>query len=156
MGRVFEGAMNGAGLRIAVVAARWNDVIVERLLAGALDALRRSGVEDARIDVARVPGGFEIPLATKKLAASGRYDAVVALGCVIRGETAHFDYVAGEAAAGIARGSAETGVPISFGILTVETLEQAFDRAGGKAGNKGAEAALTAIEMANLLRAIEA
>lgn len=155
MGRVFEGSMNGAGLRIAIAATRWNDFIVERLLAGAKDALLRSGVADEKIDVAMAPGAFEIPFVARALAKTGRYDAIIALGCVIRGATAHFDYVAGEAAKGIASAAADTGVPILFGVLTVETIEQAIERAGTKAGNKGAEAALAAIETANLRRAIE-
>jgi 6,7-dimethyl-8-ribityllumazine synthase len=154
MGKVFEGRLEGAGLRIAIVATRWNNDIVGLLVAGAKDAARAHGIEDDRIDLAWCPGAFEIPYTTKKLALSGRYDAIVALGCVIRGETAHFDYVAGEAAqvGAVAR---ETGVPIGFGVLTTDTVEQALARAGGKAGNKGAEAMLAAIETARLARAIE-
>jgi 6,7-dimethyl-8-ribityllumazine synthase len=156
MGGKFEGAVNGQGFRVALVASRWNDFVVERLVAGAKDALLRCGVSEEKIDLATAPGAFEIPLVARKLAQSGRYDAVVALGCVIRGKTPHFDYIAGEAAAGIANAAAETGVPIGFGILTCDTTEQAIERAGGKAGNKGAEAALAAVETARLLRAIEA
>jgi 6,7-dimethyl-8-ribityllumazine synthase len=147
--------MSGAGLRIGIVAARWNDFIVERLIAGAKDAALRHGVEDSRIDLAFAPGAFEIPFVAGKMAATGRYDAIAALGCVIRGATPHFDYVAGEAARGIAAVARETGVPVSFGVLTVDTIEQAIERAGTKAGNKGAEAMLAAIETANLSRAIE-
>lgn len=155
MGRAFQGSTNGAGLRVAIVATRWNDFIVDRLVAGAKDALLRSGVAEERIDIAVAPGAYEIPFTARKLAASGRYDAIVALGCVIRGATAHFEYVAGEAARGIAGAAAETGVPVAFGVLTVDTIEQAIERAGAKAGNKGAEAALAAVEMVNLCRAIE-
>lgn len=147
-----EGGLSAHGLRFAVVLSRFNDFIGERLLAGALDALRRSGAADDAIDLVRVPGAFEIPVAARELARSGRYDAVVCVGCVIRGATAHFDYVAGEMASGIAAVARETGVPIAFGVLTTETIEQAIERAGSKAGNKGFEAAMTAVEMANLLR----
>ena len=138
--------------RFALVAARFNGSIVEDLVAGALDGLRRHGVADDAIDLIRVPGSFEIPLVAQKAAASGKYAAVVCLGCVIRGETSHYDHVAGEAAKGVAQASLKTGVPIAFGILTCDTLEQAINRAGAKAGNKGFEAALTAIEMVNLLK----
>lgn len=147
--------MNGAGLRIAIVATRWNDFIVDRLVAGAKDALIRHGVSEEKIDLAIAPGAYEVPFIARKLAATKRYDAVVALGCVIRGATAHFDYVAGEAARGIAAVAHDTGVPVTFGVLTVDTIEQAIERAGTKAGNKGAEAALTAIETVNLSRSIE-
>ncbi len=154
MGKVFEGRLEGAGLRIAIVATRWNKDIVGLLVAGAKDAAREHGVADERIDLAWCPGAFEIPYTARKLALTGRYDALVALGCVIRGETAHFEYVAGEAAqvGAVAR---ETGVPIGFGVLTTDTVDQAVERAGGKAGNKGAEAMLAAIETARLARAIE-
>lgn len=155
MSRIFEGSRSGAGLRLAIVAARWNDFIVERLIAGAKDAARLSGVADERIDLAFAPGAFEIPFIALKMAQTGRYDAIVALGCVIRGATPHFDYVAGEAARGVAAVARETGVPVAFGVLTVDTIEQAIERAGAKAGNKGAEATLAAIETANLARAIE-
>jgi 6,7-dimethyl-8-ribityllumazine synthase len=155
MARTYEGSMNGAGLRIVIVATRWNDFIVERLVAGAKDALLRHGVDESLIDMAIAPGAYEVPFTARKLAKTGRYDAIVGLGCVIRGATAHFDYVAGEAARGIASAANDTGVPITFGVLTVDTIEQAIERAGTKAGNKGAEAALAAIEMANLTRAIE-
>lgn len=155
MGRVFEGALAGAGLKIAIVATRWNELIVERLAAGAQDALVRAGVAKEAIDLAMAPGAYEVPFIAKKLAQTGRYDGVVALGCVIRGATPHFDYVAGEAANGLAAAARETGVPMAFGVLTVDTIEQAMERAGTKAGNKGAEAALATIEMINLTRAIE-
>lgn len=155
MGQVFEGAMSGAGLRIAIVATRWNEFIVERLTAGAKDALTRHGVREDAIDVAMAPGAYEVPFVAKTLAATGRYHGVVALGCVIRGATPHFDYVAGEAATGVAAAARETGVPVSFGVLTVDSIEQAIERAGTKAGNKGAEAALAVLETINLCRSIE-
>ena len=155
MGQKFDGALNGAGLNIAIVSTRWNDFIVERLVAGARDTLKRSGVAESAIDEAVAPGAFEVPLVARALAETGRYDAIVALGCVIRGATAHFDYVAGEAAKGIAAVSASTGVPVMFGVLTTDTIEQAIERAGTKAGNKGGEAALAAIETATLIRAIK-
>ena len=155
MSQVFEGSINGAGLKIAIVATRWNEFIVERLTTGAKDALTRHGVREEAIDVAMAPGAYEVPFIAKKLAATGRYHGVVALGCVIRGATPHFEYVAGEAATGVAAAARETGVPISFGVLTVDTIEQAIERAGAKAGNKGAEAALATIELINLTRSIE-
>lgn len=155
MGQIFEGALSGAGLKIAIVSTRWNEFIVERLTAGAKDALLRHGVNEEAIDIAMAPGAYEVPFVAKKLAATGRYHGVVALGCVIRGATPHFDYVAGEAATGLAVAARETGVPISFGVLTVDTIEQAIERAGTKAGNKGAEAALATVEMINLTRSIE-
>jgi 6,7-dimethyl-8-ribityllumazine synthase len=129
--------------------------VVEPLIRGALDALRRHGVADKQIEIVRVPGAFDIPIVARKLALSHRYEALIALGCVIRGQTPHFDYVAGECAGGIARIALESGVPIAFGVLTTDTAEQAVDRAGGKAGNKGADAALVALEMANLLRRLD-
>jgi 6,7-dimethyl-8-ribityllumazine synthase len=155
MGRTFEGAMTGSNVRIGIVATRWNEFIVERLIAGAKDAAKRHGVDETRLDLAMAPGAFEIPFVVKKMAETLRYDAIVALGCVIRGATPHFDYVAGEAARGLAQVARETGVPVSFGVLTVDTIEQAIERAGTKAGNKGAEAMLAAIETVNLSRAIE-
>ncbi|NOX94991.1 MAG: 6,7-dimethyl-8-ribityllumazine synthase [Alphaproteobacteria bacterium] len=155
MGQIFEGAMSGSGLRIAIVATRWNEFIVERLTAGAKDALIRHGVREDVIDIAMAPGAYEVPFIAGKLAATGRYHGIVALGCVIRGATPHFDYVAGEAARGVAAATRETGVPISFGVLTVDTIEQAIERAGTKAGNKGAEAALAALETINLCRSID-
>lgn len=156
MARVIEGQLVDPGGRFAIVAARFNEFIVSRLVAGCEDALRRHGVDtESRLDVVWVPGGYEIPLVCKKLAASGRYRGVVALGCVIRGATAHFDYVAGEVAKGVAHASWETGVPVVFGVLTTDTIEQAVERAGTKAGNKGFEAGMTALEMASLLAALE-
>lgn len=148
----YEGALRGEGLRIGIAVARFNDFITGRLLDGALDALRRHGVDDASVSVAWVPGAFELPLVCKRLAASGEFDAVIALGAVIRGATAHFEFVAGQAASGVQAAQLETGVPIVFGVLTTETIEQAIERAGTKAGNKGSEAAVTAIETADLLR----
>lgn len=148
----YEGALRGEGLRIGIAVARFNDFITGRLLDGALDALRRHGVDDASVSVAWVPGAFELPLVCKRLAASGEFDAVVALGAVIRGATPHFELVAGQAASGVQAAQLDTGVPIVFGVLTTDTIEQAIERAGTKAGNKGAEAAVTAIETADLLR----
>ena len=150
-----EGSLVAGGLRIAVVASRWNDFIVGRLVDGALDAVVRHGGALENVAVYRVPGSFEIPLAAKRVAGSGRWDAIICLGAVVRGETPHFDHVAGEAFKGISRVSLETGVPIGVGIVTADTLDQAINRAGGKSGNKGYEAAVSAIEMANLLRSIE-
>jgi 6,7-dimethyl-8-ribityllumazine synthase len=152
MPTIIEGTFATPPGRFALVAARFNGTIVEDLLAGALDGLRRHGVAEDAIDIVRVPGSFEIPLVAQKLAGSGRYAAVICLGAVIRGDTGHYDHVAGEAASGVARAALATGVPVIFGILTCETLEQAINRAGGKSGNKGFDAALTAIEMVNLLR----
>ena len=154
MGKVFEGHLNAAGLRFGIVVSRFNEFITGKLLAGAQDAIRRHGGDEAQVDVAWVPGAFEIPLAAQKLATGGRYDAVICLGAVIRGSTAHFDYVAGEATKGVAQAMMQTGTPIAFGILTTDTIEQAIERAGTKAGNKGFEASVTAIEMANLMRAL--
>ncbi len=153
--KIIEGGLAAQDLKFACVAARFNEFVVDPLLQGAVDTLRRHGVPAASIDVVRVPGAFEIPLAVHRLAASGRYDALIALGAVIRGDTPHFDYVAGECAAGLSRVALESGLPVAFGVLTTDTVEQATDRAGGKDGNKGADAALTAIEMANLLRLLE-
>ncbi|MDA5107414.1 MULTISPECIES: 6,7-dimethyl-8-ribityllumazine synthase [Brevibacillus] len=150
--KVFEGNLVGTGLRVGIVAARFNELIVSKLLGGALDALKRHGVEEANVDVAWVPGAFEIPLIAKRMAESGRYDAVVTLGAVIRGATPHFDYVCSECAKGVASISLATGVPVIFGVLTTDSIEQAIERAGTKAGNKGWEAAAAAIEMANLNR----
>lgn len=146
-----EGSLNGTGLRIGIVCGRFNEFITNPLLDGALRGLRRHGVAEDAVDVAWVPGAFEIPIAAQAMAASKRYDAVITLGAVIRGATAHFDYVAGQAAAGIQRIGLETGVPVMFGVLTVDTIEQAIERAGTKAGNKGEESAVGAIEMARLL-----
>jgi 6,7-dimethyl-8-ribityllumazine synthase len=150
--RTVEGKLNAAGLKFALVVSRFNSFITERLLEGALDCLRRQGVAEDDLMVVRVPGAWEIPLVAKRLAASKAHDAVVCLAAVIRGSTPHFDYVAGEVSKGIAQVALESGVPISFGILTTDTLEQAIERAGSKAGNKGFAAAEAAIEMANLLK----
>ena len=153
--KTIEGALNIQSARFCLVVTRFNSFIVESLLDGAVDALRRHGAEEADITVVRVPGAFEMPLVLDKLAAKGDYDAIVALGAVIRGGTPHFDYVAGECVKGMAQVSLKRGVPIAFGVLTVDTIEQAIERAGTKAGNKGAEAAMSAIEMVNLLRQID-
>jgi 6,7-dimethyl-8-ribityllumazine synthase len=149
-----EGHLDARGLKFALIVSRFNAFITERLLAGALDALRRHGAADADVDVVKVPGSWEMPVTAAALARMRKHDAIVCLGCVIRGETPHFDYVAGEAAKGVAQVALETGVPVAFGILTTNTLEQAIDRAGAKSGNKGADAAMSAIEMAHLMRAL--
>ena len=149
---VIEGGLDARGLKVAVVVGRFNSFITERLLAGATDALTRCGASRDDIEIVRVPGSWELPLAVKTLAAAKRFDAIIALSAVIRGETPHFDYVAGEASRGLAQVSLETGVPVAFGVLTTNTVEQAVDRAGAKSGNKGFDAAMTAIEMADLLR----
>ncbi|HTS64565.1 MAG TPA: 6,7-dimethyl-8-ribityllumazine synthase [Candidatus Acidoferrales bacterium] len=154
MARVFEGQLTAGGLRFAIVVSRFNSFITERLLAGAMDALTRAGAAADLIDVIKVPGSWEVPLVAGEVARQHRYDAVICLSAVIRGETPHFDYVAAEAAKGVAHVAAETGVPVAFGVLTTNTLEQAIDRAGAKGGNKGFDAAMTAIEMANLLRVL--
>lgn len=151
---MIEGAADGSGLRIGIVCGRFNDFITERLLAGAQRTLRRHGVADEDVTIAWVPGAFEVPLAARALAASGTVDAVVTLGAVIRGATSHYDVVAGQCAAGVQRASLDTGVPVIFGVLTTDTIEQAIERAGTKAGNKGEESAAAAVEMANLLRVI--
>jgi len=156
MSKNFSGNLIGTDLRLAIVASRWNDLMVNKLIDGARDTLLRHGVNEENIDLAMVPGCFELPLAAMKMAESGRYDAVVCLGAVIRGATPHFDYVAGEAARGISDVSITTGVPTTFGVLTCDTIEQAIERSGSKGGNKGVEAALAAIEMANLLKKIPA
>jgi 6,7-dimethyl-8-ribityllumazine synthase len=152
MPTVFEGDFSPPPGRFAFVAARFNHFVVEHLVQGALDGFSRHGVSEDRIDLVRVPGSYEIPLVAQRLASSRKYAAVVCLGAIIRGETDHYDYVAGEASKGVAQAALATGVPVVFGILTCDTLEQAINRAGAKAGNKGFEAALTAIEMVNLLR----
>jgi 6,7-dimethyl-8-ribityllumazine synthase len=150
--RTFEGNLNAKGLRFAIVASRFNSFITERLISGALDALHRSGASDDNIELVRVPGSWEMPVTVSALLGEKRHDAVICLGAVIRGETPHFDYVAGEAAKGLAQTSIAAGVPVAFGVLTTNTLDQAIDRAGAKGGNKGFDAAMSAIEMANLLR----
>jgi len=152
----FEGTLIGQGLRIAIVASRFNHFITDKLVEGALDALRRHGVADEAVDVAWTPGTFEIPLVARTLAASHKYDAVCCIGAVIRGGTPHFDYIAGQVARGVAEATLQTGIPILFGVLTTDTLEQAIERAGTKAGNKGFDAAQSAIEMAQLMRALPA
>jgi len=154
MSKVIEGQLSSAGLRFAIVLARFNSFITERLLGGALDALSRTGCDPDSIEIVKVPGSWEIPLVAKILAQRKQYDAVICLSAVIRGETPHFDYVAGEASKGIAQASLETGIPMAFGVLTCNTLEEAIDRAGTKGGNKGYDAAMTAIEMADLMRRI--
>jgi len=149
-----EGALQGEGLRVAIAVARFNSFITDRLLAGALDGLRRHGVAEDDVTVVRVPGSWELPVTVKALAESSKYDAIISLGAVIRGDTPHFDYVAGEAAKGVGQVMVSTGVPIAFGVLTTNTLEQAIDRAGAKSGNKGFDAATTVIEMVSVLRQI--
>jgi 6,7-dimethyl-8-ribityllumazine synthase len=153
--KTIEGDFNARGLRFGIVASRFNDFIVDRLLAAAIDTLNKHGVASSDIEVVRVPGAFETPLAIKRMATSRRYNALIALGCVIRGATPHFDYVAGEVSRGVAQLSLAHEIPIGFGILTVDTIEQAVERAGTKGGNKGADAALAAIQMATALRQME-
>ena len=150
--KTYEGKLLAEGLRFGIIVSRFNDFICDRLLGGALDALKRSGADEQNIDVFKVPGAFEIPLLTKKVAESGNYDAVICLGAVIRGSTPHFDYVANEVSKGIASVSLDTGIPVAFGVLTTDTIEQAIERAGSKAGNKGWDSAVAAIEMANLIK----
>ena len=152
MPKYVDGKLNAEGLKFGIVVGRFNSFIGERLLEGALDTLVRHGADDAQITVVRVPGAFEIPIVTQKMAKSGSYDALICLGAVIRGSTPHFDFVASEVAKGIAHVSLDTGVPIAFGVLTTDTIEQAIERAGTKAGNKGADAAMVAIETANVFR----
>jgi len=154
MSRVWEGQLSAAGLRFVIIVSRFNSFITDRLLAGAMDALTRSGGAADLIEIIKVPGSWEIPLVAGEVARTHRWDAVICLSALIRGDTPHFDYIAAEAAKGIAHASLETGVPVSFGVLTTNTLEQAIDRAGAKGGNKGFDAAMSAIEMANLLRTL--
>ena len=154
--KVFEGKLLAKDLKFAIVLSRFNDFIGERLLGGALDALKRSGADEENVDLYKVPGAFEIPLLAKKAAMSGKYDAVICLGAVIRGATPHFDYVASEVSKGIANASLDAGVPIAFGVLTTDTIEQAIERAGTKSGNKGWDVAVAAIEMANLIKQMNA
>jgi 6,7-dimethyl-8-ribityllumazine synthase len=153
--KTLEADLLARDIRVAIVAARFNDFVVARLVDGAVDALLRHGASEKNLELVRVPGSFDMPLVVRRLAQSKRYDAIVALGAVIKGETAHFDYVAGECASGLARAALDSGVPVGFGVLTCDTFEQAIDRAGGKAGNKGADAALAALEMANLLKRLD-
>ena len=150
--KTWEGDLSAAGLRFAIVLARFNSFITERLLAGCLDALRRSGAAMENVELVKVPGSWEMPIVVRELARQKRFDAIICLGAVIRGDTPHFDYVAGNAASGLAQIAADSGVPVAFGVLTTNTVEQAVDRAGAKSGNKGFDAAMTAIEMASLLR----
>ncbi|HSU79660.1 MAG TPA: 6,7-dimethyl-8-ribityllumazine synthase [Candidatus Angelobacter sp.] len=154
MGKTFEGHLIGSGLKIAIVVGRFNEFITSKLLSGALDALKRHGVEDNDVDVAWVPGAFELPFIAKKMAASNNYDAVITLGTVIRGSTSHYDIVCNETAKGVAQASMTTGIPVIFGVVTTENIEQAIERAGTKAGNKGWDSAVTAIEMANLTKGL--
>lgn len=154
MPNYIEGNLVATDLRFALVVSRWNAFITERLLDGALDTLKRHGANIETVDVARCPGTFEVPLVAQRLARSGKYDAVICLGCLIRGSTAHFDYIASECSKGIAQVMMQSGVPVTFGVLTTDTIEQAIERAGTKAGNKGAEAAGAAIEMASLLKSL--
>ena len=154
MAKVIEGKLSAKGLKFGLVVSRFNDFINKRLMDGALDALNRHGAEDKNISIIMVPGSFEIPLMAKKLADSGNYDAVICLGAVIRGATPHFEYISAEVTKGIAQVALDTGVPISFGILTTDNIEQAIERAGTKSGNKGWDAAISAIEMVNVLKSV--
>lgn len=154
MGTIFEGHLVGSGLKVGIVVARFNEFITGKLLGGAEDALRRHGVDAEAVDVAWVPGAYEIPIVAKKMAASGKYDAIITLGTVIRGATPHFDYVCSEVAKGVSAINMQEGIPVIFGVLTTDTIEQAIERAGTKAGNKGWDAGTAAIEMANLLKQI--
>ncbi len=154
--KTHEGHLDARGLRFVIVVARFNSFITERLLSGALDALQRSGAKADDIEIVRVPGSWEMPVVARALAEKKKHDGIICLGCVIRGETAHFDFVAGEAAKGLGQVAAQTGVPVAFGVLTTNTVDQAVDRAGAKAGNKGFDAAMTAIEMANLMKKLSA
>ncbi|GGM34054.1 6,7-dimethyl-8-ribityllumazine synthase [Paraliobacillus quinghaiensis] len=155
MGKTFEGNLVGTDLKIGIVVGRFNEFITSKLLGGAEDTLRRHGVKEENVSIAWVPGAFEIPLVAKQMAASGKYDAVITLGTVIRGSTPHFDYVCSEVTKGVSSVSMESNLPVIFGVLTTETIEQAIERAGTKAGNKGADAAVSAIEMANLLNELK-
>lgn len=154
MGKTFEGKLDGSGLRVGIVVSRFNNLVTEKLLEGALDRLRRSNVPEESTDVCWVPGAFEVPKATDRMAASGRYDGVIALAAVIRGATPHFEYLASEVTKGLARVNLQVDVPIAFGVITADTIDQALERAGTKLGNKGAQAAETLIEMVNLLKGI--
>lgn len=152
MSQTIEGGLEARGLKLAIVVSRFNSFVTDRLLDGARDALSRSGCNLDEVEIVKVPGSWELPIAAKALTSQHRHDAIIALGAVIRGETPHFDYVAGQAASGLAQVTMDSGIPVAFGVLTTNTVDQAIDRAGGKAGNKGFDAAMTAIEMANLLR----
>ncbi len=149
---VHQGRLQAAGFRFAIIASRWNDFLTGRLIEGALDALERLGADEKAVELYRVPGSFEIPLLARKVAGAGKFDAVICLGTIIRGQTPHFEYVAGEATKGIAQAGMETGLPVVYGIVTADTLEQAIDRAGVKAGNKGFDAAMSAVELVNLYK----
>jgi 6,7-dimethyl-8-ribityllumazine synthase len=151
---IHEGHLNGQGFRFAIVASRWNDFISSRLVEGALDALERLGADEKQVEVFKVPGAFEIPLLALRLAESGKFDAVICLGTIIRGQTPHFEYIAGEVTRGIGEAGLQTGVPVVFGVVTADTVDQAIDRAGVKLGNKGFEAATTAVELANLYKTV--
>jgi len=150
--QIHQGRLNAEGFRFALIASRWNDFITARLVEGALDALERLGADEKSVELYKVPGSFEIPLLALKLASSGKYDAVICLGTIIRGQTPHFEYIAGEVTKGIAQAGMQTGVPVIYGIVTADTLEQAIDRAGVKLGNKGFEAAMSAVELVNLYK----
>lgn len=152
MSKNYEGNLLAGGLKFGIVVSRWNSFITDRMLGGAVDALKRHGAAEADIDIARVPGTWEIPVIAQKMANSGAYNAVVCIGCLIRGDTPHFDYLASEVTRGIGQIARDSGIPVTYGVITVENLEQAIDRAGAKSGNKGAEAAMAAIEMANLMK----
>jgi 6,7-dimethyl-8-ribityllumazine synthase len=152
---IHQGRLNAEGFRFALISSRWNDFLTARLVEGALDALARLGADEKAVELFKVPGSFEIPLLARKLAASGKYDAVVCLGTIIRGETPHFEYIAAEVTKGIAQAAMETGTPVVYGIITADTLEQAIDRAGVKAGNKGFEAAMSAVELVNLYKEVD-
>ena len=151
---IHQGRLNAEGFRFALIASRWNDFITARLVEGALDALERLGADEKSVELYKVPGSFEIPLLALKLASSEKYDAVICLGTIIRGQTPHFEYIAGEVTKGIAQAGMQTGVPVVYGIVTADTLEQAIDRAGVKLGNKGFEAAMSAVELVNLYKAV--
>jgi len=153
--KIYEGDLTIQGAQFGIITSRFNSFVVESLLSGAIDALKRHGAEDNDIQIVKVPGAFEMPLAAQRMVAKNHYDAIIALGAVIRGGTPHFEYVAGECTKGLSAVSAQSGIPVAFGVLTVDTIEQAIERSGTKAGNKGVEAAMSAIEMVNLLRALD-
>jgi 6,7-dimethyl-8-ribityllumazine synthase len=153
--KVHQGLLTAAGFRFAIIVARWNDFLTAKLLDGATDALERLGASEDSVEVFKIPGAFEIPLAAQRVAQSGKFDAVICIAVVIRGETPHFDYVAGEAAKGVTNAALQTGVPVTFGVVTTDTLEQAINRAGVKAGNKGFEAAMSAVELVNLYKTMD-
>ncbi len=153
--KIHQGMLTAKGFRFAIISARWNDFLTSKLVEGALDALERLGADESDVEIFKVPGSFELPLTARKVAGGGKFDAVICVGAVIRGETPHFDYVAGEAAKGTAQAAMQTGVPVLFGVVTTDTLEQAINRSGVKSGNKGFEAAMSAVELVNLYRAID-